>query len=116
MTNKEIIVIKELDFTVVATKESHHVSFLIYEIRDIYEIDGSEVITYGDFDTTDLNDPKLEEDISGHVKWDKCSNWVVGEHCMFHSCSREQLENVSKVMTFCFDYAAKNLETWIDKI
>ena len=115
MTDKEVIVNSDLNFTVVATKNTHWVDFSIYEISGIYEVDGVDVPSYGNDDITDVNDPSIKPEIEGSVKWDGCSNWVMGRHCMHHCCSREQLENISKILTFCYDYTVKAIPFHLDK-
>lgn len=50
------------------------------------------------------------------VKWDHCSNWIMPEHvnnCMTHACSRSDLEDISKILIFCFDWTKELIsEAW----
>lgn len=60
----------------------------------------------------DTEDPSLAEKfITGHVKWDGCTNLDGFSH---HACSREQLTRIGTILGECWDLV-KLCPNWIDK-
>ena len=43
--------------------------------------------------------------IDGSVKWDGCSNWHAEP---IHTCGRDGLEDLTKAMLWCWDFARDN--------
>lgn len=110
-----IIYLKELGFTVDVTDNEYHMDFKCYESCE----EGVYVAIEGEgyCETTIIGKARLY--LSGHVKWDGCSNWNfdANEDCMLHFCEREQLVNIGKLLAWMYDYTEKNLEkfTMIEK-
>ena len=112
---------KELGFTIVAIPDDYVVRFFVYEVNGWY--DGGS----GDYDApmyqkkgaancSDWVDTIEESEpyLHGEVKWDGCSNWHFDEQerCMLHGCTREDLENIGKVMAMCWDMTAEICPNW----
>lgn len=66
-------------------EHTHAMEFAIYELQD--------------------SQPAFQ----GHIKWDGCSNW--NTECI-HFCSKPQFLQLSQLLECCFDFAAKNLDTF----
>lgn len=107
-------------FTVVATAYAYHIDYKIYEVAGWAE--GS---IKGKYDKPVWSKPddqytstdNLEEAalyLHGSVKWDGCSNWHFDEQdrVMLHGCSRENLQSIGDVMTFCWDLTSKLCPNW----
>lgn len=99
--------VPELGFSVIARQlNSSVITFDIYNI--IYQ-DPIGRIYWQDAKSTESIDDisKAGRFLTGDVKWDGCSNWSFDdqETCMLHFCSRNELENVGKIMAYCWDIA-----------
>lgn len=107
----------DIHFTVVATPNTYHVDFKIYEIAGY----GNGSLETGDF-TDPLYGPQFQElgpdtevFADGSVKWDGCSNWDIGpEGCMVHGCDKEDLINIGIVLSRCWDLTKELCPKWID--
>lgn len=110
---------RDINFTVVAKVESHHVEFTVYEING-FGINKST----GEFDVplwrkkdADCNaetvDTLYESEpyLHGSVKWDGCSNWYFDEQdrVMLHACDRENLLAIGEIMARCWDWTKELL-------
>ena len=91
-------------------QRDHYVNFVIYELQGIECGTGAVVLhkkgspSWPDpvYDTSEA-----EEFITGYVKWDGCSDWLV--HDSIHYCSRTGLAEVSQVLQRCWDWAAETM-------
>lgn len=90
------VFLEEMNFVVVPEVSEYCVDFTIY--------------------ASCTPDPTDEIFAHGFVRADGCSNWHFDaqDQLMIHFCNREELEDIGKLLTFCFDYAADHLETWED--
>lgn len=104
----------DLDYTVVAEQTGAGiVTFKIYEI-------GGTNLTENGKPTVDifwnrknwksLPDPVTTLDeaqiwLEGSVKFDGCSNWHFEECMAVHFCTKEQCENLGKLLTMCWEWA-----------
>lgn len=87
---------------------------VLFEVFNIHE-DYSETKMKWMFDKKDtsyyanpIDDPdKAEIMISGSVKWDGCSDINYGRNGYIHSCSRNQVTRLSKILDYVFESAAK---------
>jgi hypothetical protein len=83
----------ELRFTVVAKPNEYHADFLIYNDYDLAEVL-----------------------VSGHVKWDGCSNWWFGDGISvresFHGCERKHLLDLGHIMAECWDWTKELCAHW----
>lgn len=108
MADSEIKVFRDLEFSVIARKSSYYVDFNIYEISGFSE-DGAPL-----YNNEPIMFSKNIEDAAifanGSVRWDGCSNWSIGEEgVMVHSCDKEHLLNIGKVLAACWDWASELL-------
>lgn len=97
---------EDLDFFVAAKTERHRVLFDIYSVTDRDEA-GTPAFPLKDCGgnyptTTDFT--KAEIHLSGHVKWDGCSNWIF-THSSIHFCCSVDAVNISKVLCACMEWA-----------
>ena len=106
----------DIGFTVIASPDDYKVSYTIYEILGNYHDNGALVYTKIGSNSFDPVTKLEEAEIFAHgeVKWDGCSNWAFDkqDRAMLHGCSRQDLENISKVLTFCWDLTAKLCPNW----
>jgi hypothetical protein len=106
---------KELNFTVVATPDTHHVNFKVYDITGWEQSSDSklwDVPCWGtDFSST-LD--QAEVYLHGSVKWDGCSNWHFDEQerVMLHGCERQQITRYGEVLGLCWDWTAELCPNW----
>jgi hypothetical protein len=114
----------DLDFTVVAEAHDYRVEFKIYDIvgfeegetkgiydRPVWQRAGAHVSP----DIVDtLNNAEVY--LSGHVKWDGCSNWRFDEQdrCMLHGCGKADIQRFGAIMAACWDWAAELCPNWMD--
>lgn len=92
---------EDLWFYVKATPGEHRVHYEIYDIEGI-----------GDGDTDHL----LSEEplITGHVKWDGCSDWDFHtDHVLWHECDREGLVRIGAVLARCWDLTETLCGNWL---
>lgn len=115
---------RELGFVIVADPDEYSVCYKVYEIVGeeihpkpglmFHKEDENHSCHPNRVDTIEEATPYLD----GSVKWDGCSNWTVGYNdtqvYMMHFCSREQLENLGKVMAKCWDLTKELCPHWID--
>jgi hypothetical protein len=113
---------KDLGFVIVADpqKYSHAVCYKVYEVVGEHQ-DGSFVFHKEEGDIHPNVVQTIEDAtpyLDGSVKWDGCSNWTVGYNdsraYLMHFCSREQLENLGKVMARCWDLTRELCPNWQD--
>lgn len=115
-----IKVFEELEFVVVATPSTHHISFKIYHVEGWQETnEGSDVWNRPLFhkaDSPTSPDPvdKMEDAevyLHGDVKWDGCSNWIFDEQerCMLHGCRRKDVQRFGDILSACWDWAKELL-------
>jgi hypothetical protein len=100
----------DLHYTVVATPYSHYVEYKMYKVSG-FGMDGTPV--YGPKFLEDINEAKLF--MHGSVKWDGCSNWWfedMGRNSYIHSCSKEDLLDIGKIMAECWDWTATLCPEW----
>lgn len=54
--------------------------------------------------------------VSGHVKWDGCSNWkffpTANGRC--HFCDVQEIGDLQLAMSRCYEITEKNLPTWFN--
>lgn len=109
--------LKDIGYTVVAKRFEYRVEFTCYTIISCSVFrNGAEVESIGwnrkdyssspDLVVDDVKDAQIF--LHGEVKWDGCSNWFFDEQtdCMIHRCDRAGLENIGKLMAWCYDFAA----------
>lgn len=62
--------------------------------------------------TTNIDDARLY--LSGHVRWDGCSNLRFDEqdHVNLHFCGRSHAAQVGKLLDRLYDIAAELIPTW----
>lgn len=105
----------DLDFTIVATVESHRVEFTVYDIfgwqdgRPVWHRKGS-----ADYMDVVFTLEESEPYLHGTVKWDGCSDWHFDEQerVMLHGCTKADVQRFGDVMAYCWDWAAELLPTW----
>jgi hypothetical protein len=107
---------QDLNFTVVATPGTRLVEFAVYDIVSwgrggvpLWLRRGSTACCDA---TSELS--KAGVYLHGEVKWDGCSNWHFDEQdrVMIHGCSREDLERLGQILTFCWDQASELCPGW----
>lgn len=108
----------DLGFSVVAEPDEYSVEYKIYARFDAVASDGTP-LPFQRKDSTSHPDPVATIDeaeifISGHVKWDHCSNWTFdeSERCCIHFCERDKIKNISLILEACYDWTAELLTTW----
>ena len=102
----------EMRFTVVATPDRCKVSFVIYDIAELFESvpcwhrAGASCWP----DSVDTLE-EAEVYLTGEVKIDGCSDWHFDEQdrLMLHGCSRDDVERFGKIMAACWDWATEIL-------
>jgi len=112
---------EDLGFTIVVVAHEYYVDYTIYDIvaweeepRGIYNVpvwcrpddSGTDEHVY----SLDLATPYL----TGHVKWDGCSNWHFDEQdrCALHGCSRADIKRLGDVMALCWDMTKELCPMW----
>lgn len=119
---------RDLEYVVLATSYSHSVEYVVYGV-DFYtlgklDVEGQQI----DYDrpmlhrkdsstTPDGVETFAEADyfLRGTVKWDGCSDWNLSDNAqgyLLHSCGRETLLNVGKIMAACWDWTAHMCPSW----
>jgi putative heme iron utilization protein len=108
---------RDILFTVLAQADDHICDFNVFEISNAFpDKDGTAWNRAGancwPNDTDNLEDAELF--LSGHVKWDACSNWNFDaqESCMIHFCEKQQAENIGVVLGRLYDIAAELIPNW----
>jgi hypothetical protein len=112
----------DLNFTVVAEVHEYRVEFKIYDIVGMAEGDTKGVYDRplwhkaGSPRSADIVETLAESEVylSGHVKWDGCSNWQFDEQdrCMLHGCSRQGIQRFGDILGACWDWAAELCPNW----
>lgn len=119
--NQQTIHLNDINFTVVAKPDSHHVDFDVYDIQARTQDSSGEFTipewprigsTYSP-DTVDSLD-RAEIYLSGTIKWDGCSNWDFDGSggCALHFCTRDDLMRISMVMVYCWDWMEELCPSW----
>jgi len=108
---------EDLDFTAVATVKDYLVDFEIYDVsawtvpdhKPMWPRAGS-VSCADAVEDLALSEPYL----TGHVKWDGCSNWHFDEQdrCMLHGCSHQAVLRFGQIMGECWCWASELLPDW----
>lgn len=106
---------RELWMTIAAQVYSYRVEFQVYVITsfDGCGEDGApswEAVYAAGQDTDILADATTL--LTGHVKWDGCSNWDFGQET-YHGCSRQNIQRIGDVMGKCWDWTAELLPNFI---
>ncbi len=119
-------VCEDLNFTIVAKPDTHHVDYAIYQIAgiDVTVVNGklqNGEVSYESKDNNNEHTYSTEAArvfLHGSVKWDGCSNWHFDEQdeCMIHGCSRSDLSRIGKVMALCWDLTEQLCPNWIDRV
>ena len=114
----------DLDFTVVAEVHDYRVEFKIYEICGLEEGETKGVYDRpvwgkaGAVSSGHVVDTIEESEVylSGHVKWDGCSNWHFDEQdrCMLHGCGKADVQRFGDIMAACWDWASELCPNWMD--
>lgn len=107
----------EMDYTIVMTHKHGdlHVDFSVYEISglgtdgEIYypACDDDEIVLVSDIG-------KAQKFLSGHIKWDGCSNMKFDEQetSMLHFCSKVQAQSIGLLMGALYDLAAEMMHDY----
>lgn len=95
----------ELGFFIAIKSDNEYVSqFTAYEVCG-YDATGSAI-----FDSRGECDPsKVEPFLSGHIKWDGCSNWSVDG---WHFCSKREAMKVGQLFEHLYNIAADVISGW----
>jgi hypothetical protein len=114
---------KDLSFTVVAEVHEYRVEYKMYDIvgwdggntqgvndRPLWTRAGAH--SSGDYVETW---EESEVYLSGHVKWDGCSNWCFDEQnrCMLHACCKSDVQRFGDVMAACWEWTAELCPNWM---
>ena len=90
---------------------SHDIPLVDFDVFQIVNERGgsilwrSEGMTAGQDPETD-DQAQAEVFISGHVKWDGCSNWNIGsDGVMLHFCSVRQAERLGELLRWLYEWA-----------
>lgn len=110
---------RELWLSIAAQVYSHRVEFQIYVITSFEGRveDGApswEAVDEAGNETENLE--AATKLLSGHVKWDGCSNWNFDYQetgMMYHGCSRQNIQRIGDVMGQCWDWTAELLPNFI---
>ena len=98
-----------LGFTISASVHEAYVYFNAYQITGVEE--WTRKFLYEGVDSD--SEPELSKAavyFHGAVKWDGCSNWLIGDgEVMLHACDRDILRNAVEAMSLCWDWAAELL-------
>ena len=88
-----------LQFTVVATVEDICVNFKIYRSLDWENKDKGIIYPV----------------ISGHVKYDGCSNWTLAskDGMMWHSCDKKGLLAIGEILGECYEWTKELITMWM---
>jgi hypothetical protein len=109
----------ELEFAVVIAPDEYFVEYKIYEIvandfdgKPLFQRAGSHFHP----DPVERLD-EAEVYLEGSVKWDGCSNWNLDDPSggLRHFCSREQLENVGKILAACYDLTPEFCPNYLEE-
>ena len=105
----------DIEYRVVASAKSHWMDFKAYKAmvvdgQPVYEREGS-VCPMSDA-SPDLAGAQVF--LSGHVKWDGCSNVVFDEQeqAALHFCGKEMATNVGVLLGRIYDLAAELIPAW----
>ncbi len=105
-----------LGFSVIAEPNSHKVDYKVYKIGGKNHDDQLIWCKDTDHGCNGYCDKLEEADLylHGYVKWDGCSNWHFDEQddVMLHFCEREQMENIGKILTKCYDLTEGLIGSW----
>lgn len=101
---------KDIEFTVLMIKKDDdaHVDFKAYSVAGTY-LDGTYLYNQAESDSFEptKNIDKAQVFLSGHIKWDGCSNMKFDEqdHVMLHFCKKKSAQDVGKLMGYLYDMA-----------
>ena len=112
-----VVVDRDLNFTITAKVDDCMVEFKIYDIVGWVEGSISGIYDkplYPTFREHTEDIDKAEVYLSGHIKWDGCSNWNFDEQDrgMIHGCTKHDLERISGVMLRCWDMTSSLCPNW----
>ena len=97
-SNEVIKHFPELWYSVKAIPRGYHVDFSFYHITGL---DADNAHVYSPHYAANIDEAIPE--ITGHVKWDGCSNWnLAPNNVMLHGCGADDLLNVGKIMHECW--------------
>lgn len=117
-SQSNVKVFNDMGFTVVATPDSHHVDYKVYEVSGWESAnvgDDPTIPLYGDEFQTTLDG--IDVFLHGSVKWDGCSNWWFDSQDkghMLHGCSKDDLLHVGGIMAACWDWTKELCVNWND--
>jgi hypothetical protein len=115
--NEKIIYnFEDIGFSVIAEPDSHKVDYKVYQISGKNNEDQLIWCKDNDHGCSGFCENLDEADLflHGYVKWDGCSNWHFDEQddVMIHFCERDQMENIGKILTKCYDLTKNLIGSW----
>jgi hypothetical protein len=88
----------------------HRIEFKVYVA--FFYTDGTLGFRGGNYSET-MNIAEAEVVLSGSVKWDGCSNWVLTEGpVQTHFCCKKDATDIGVLLGRLYDLAAKELPSW----
>lgn len=104
-----------LEYVADVTPHDYRVDYKIYRISEYRDGDRSKPCFHRkDAQSSPDNVENIEDAecfMTGHVKWDGCSNWTMTDP-YFHACSRQELEQIGQVLTLCWDLTKTLCPHW----
>ena len=92
----------DLELHVVATPYEYYVDFDVYRLT-LYDDGEGTPLKFINENIPTLDITKAERFLTGHIKWNCCSNFLFDDGDYLHSCTREELTRFGELFNRLFD-------------